>query len=279
MKFNKKLTVLAVTSALALSAYTSNAFAYDDEDYADLGIVGEVGYMLETLDTDDSLYQVISISGNDASIDASINLIANEIEFEQAGSANASATALATATSSDVENSSSAAIAQALANSGNNFKTVAVGALNNSDITLLTEFTYDRENNGNEFFVDGYDSGFIGEFGSVAALANAVTGLGGVAVASQALNSEDPRISVFQAAFNTGDINASVNMAAVSLDEVGYYSRSFRDDTDLEIADLAISTTAIGASNSGAISITDSINVIVKTNSNKDVVSLNNLNP
>jgi hypothetical protein len=230
---------------------------------------------------DDAQVRVISAAINLAPLDASVSITGAAIEFNAASSATATANAVIDSNLSDA-NATITSIASA--NSGNAIKTNAIGAVNDSTVDIQNDFAFLRTNDF-DLTGTGYE-GDAEEAATVAGIGALASGLGGFITAQgllgqQGLNgdsefydNEPPvDVAVFQAAYNTGDINANVIIAAADTDS-SYYSRGVLGN--LSISDLSISTTAIGAVNSGAVNVVQTAIVDVKTSTTFNVADVTN---
>lgn len=258
MILKKKAIGLAVASAFAFTAFSSAVHAQELID-ANAEFFEEL--LDDSLDIDDGQFRVISAAINIGNIDGSINLQASDISFASGGNSSASANSEAV---SLIEGASATLSSISSAVSGNSFKTTAVGAVNDTEVSIDSDFFYARSSVG-DIETQLENAGGILEG---AAESIFLTGLGGVIVATQGF----PEVAVFQSAINTADINGSVNITAGSVpitNEVGFFSRgsgySSGGYSDLAIADLSISTTAIGALNSGKVTINSAFDVRVST--------------
>lgn len=285
MKLNKKLLAASVAAMfIAAPAYADNTITPEDQ----LELIENL--LDDSLDLDDGLVRTISGAINLAPIDASVNISGNSIDFNGANSA--SATANSTADSAVLgANATVSAIANAT--SGNSIVTNAIGAVNDSSVKVDNAVGYIRENNltysstlegdyDTETAQDAVEGGAIaGEYAFLTGLGGLLMGQAIFGGSSLPLGGLDPNVdfgefgaepaienagvATFQAAYNTGDINASVNITSASLDN-NYYYRGLRDN--LDISDLAISTTAIGAVNKGSVEVVNSLIVDVQSTVN-----------
>jgi hypothetical protein len=258
MKLTKKLIAASVAVMFVSSPVYADEFT---SPQTTLDMIDDI--LDDSLDIDDAMVRVVSSAINLAPINASVSLSGARIDFNEATTANATATA--TANSSVAEaNATVSAITSAV--SGNSIKTSAIGSVNDTSVTTLNELAYLRDNT----MVASFDlSGEVDqetvrdsvEGGAIAGEYGFLTGLGGVIVGESLFGNEDNGTAVFQAAYNSGDINSAVVIATADTGE--YYTRGLRDN--LNINDLAITTNAIGAVNSGLVNATNSIVVDVKT--------------
>jgi hypothetical protein len=259
MKFKKKVVGLAVASALSMSVLPMTSHAQSADFEGNEFFIDEL--LDSSLDLDDATFRVISSAINIGSVDGSINLQAQDITFNKASAASASSTS--SALTSEIEGATANALSQSSATSGNFFRTTAVGAANNTDVTVESLFGYTRDSSA-EVVGTGLPDNDIEDVLGGAALSIFATGLGGYEIASDG----PPQIAVFQSALNTGDINASVNITSGALAQVTGpfgFSATFGGFSDLVISDLAISTTAIGATNSGSLKVGSDFQVNVTT--------------
>lgn len=254
MKANKKLLSLAIASLFMVGSV--NAFAEGDTYNAyfdDINIgLDPLSVLLTDLDLSDVGTLVVSAAVNTANINGSINIdSASGLTFNSAGQANATASADSSVTDAN-------ASVQASAASGNYLKTTVIGSMNDSDVLVNNDTSYTRTASPS---VEGSE-----DLQTDALIGSLAAGLGGFLVATD--DNPADQLVVVQGSFNTGDLNASVNISSTAEYEEGWgrYRNNKPYFTGLNIADLAISTVAIGAMNSGVLEITNNSSVNVTTN-------------
>jgi hypothetical protein len=253
-----KLKKVAVASAVsALLAFSGSANAWTNFD----DIVDEV------ISTWRDEVKIVTGAYNDDEINASINVEASSIEFK-VGAPDVSATADATA---DAVDSLSNATATAIV--GNVLSTTAIGAYNSAtleiDLTGLMDYeTYAYGSvaaTGEDIQIEGLDEDDVASaytedqqeetmVEETELISDIPSQLAGNFAGSDYENNVD--IGIVNMAFNDGDIDASVNIIAASveptvLDRVGTYGT-------ITLANMSITTTAIGAFNSSVTKLTAS---------------------
>lgn len=267
MELKKKLLAASVAAMfVAAPAYADGIGNTIDAEYNE-DLIDEL--LNDALDLDDAQVRVISAAMNLAPLDASVNISGNSIEFKSATAAKAEATATA---DSMVEGANATVSAAAVATSGNAINAKAIGAVNDTAVDITNEFAYLRENT---FDLTGEEEDAV-EAADLAGEYTFLSGLGGLIIGGGLLSGEDGGtvdVAVFQAAYNTGDINASVNITSAGVD-ADYYTRKYDGRDNLEIADLSISTTAIGAVNSGSVTVAQSAIIDVTTSVTYNVADL-----
>jgi hypothetical protein len=248
MNFKQKLLVTSVLASLTVTPAFAN------------GITSLDDLIDDAIDVNDKLVSVVSGAFNFSSIDASVNLNAYTIDLNSpAASATATANANVTSTLTDA-----AANVTAIANavSGNSINTTAIGAYNNTDVTVDNAVNLAVAIDGD---IDGTLS--LVNFGGTATGLNAdvydVNNLN-INLFSVAENGDvdvkENGIGVFQTAFNAADINASVNItaAAPTINSFWDRNRDFAENT-IALSNISITTTAIGAYNQGVMDITNGL--------------------
>jgi hypothetical protein len=254
MNFKQKV----VSSAVLACFIAAPAYA----DYID-SVQGLVG---SALDADDAMVRVISGALNYATIDASVSITAEQISITSGADAAASATVEGLQGVTGIVN----------AISGNSIVTTAIGAVNDTAVTVDNNVEYLVDLTSGEYsivdvtinnnFGSGSNSGFNPSqdynFYGILSFAN----IFGNAYGGEYGNDgeyADPEngVGVFQAAYNAADINASVMIAAApsyELDSFWDRNRELAVNT-IDLANISITTTAIGAVNSGSVNVASSV--------------------
>jgi hypothetical protein len=245
MNFKQKLLATSVMACFIATPAFANGLIEDAEDFID-----------NAIDLDDQLVSVVSGAFNFSTIDASVNLNAYTIDLT---SNSASATATATA-ASEVEGAVANVTAIANAISGNSISTTAIGAFNNSSVTIANEVAYtvslvseDGIVIANNIIDNGNISGFGDGYGDGDSILNIFS-------AGEDYDVRENGIGLFQTAFNAADINASVNITASAPTRDSFWDRNrdFAENT-ISLSNISITTTAIGAYNAGVMDIANSL--------------------
>jgi hypothetical protein len=209
MKFKQKLLATSVLACFiatpAFAEYEYNSPIYELEELLNDGI-----------DLDDRLVSVVSGAFNFTGIDASVNLNGDAIVLI---SSDVVATATATADST-IEGATGNATASATAISGNIINTTAIGAFNNTDVSVSN-------------VVQGEDGSDVEEYG--------------VGLFQTAFNVGDINATV----------NIT---AAPTYDRDSFWDRNREIvPSTVTLSNISISTTAIGAYNAGEVAISNSL--------------------
>jgi hypothetical protein len=233
MKFKKVILAVALTTVFSAS------FAQTVTNEGDIGnyIQGNnYGIVVEDLDSISNM--MIASAINDAKIDGSINFNAEVISID---SSNTVATATATAVGGT-------SVSEALANavSGNIFKTLVVGAQNTADLTASINSTVQLAITSNFTSDSSSDTSTTPDLSAEGAF--------GPGPVVQAMNAVTMAVNNF-------DLNASVNITS-AIDTArldGWvFDRTITDSlVSLDVRNLSISTTAVGAINNTIMSLSN----------------------
>lgn len=232
MKFKKAILAAALTTIFSSAFAVEPTYSYGDIDNLIEG--NNYGIVIEDLDTISNL--MIASAINDAKIDGSINLKAEVIRIDSTDS-----TAIATATAVG-STSASEAIANAV--SGNIFKTLVVGAQNTANLSAsinsVIEFNFESTFGSDDSTSISAPSGIYGEDSF------------GPGPLNQGLNAVSMAVNNF-------DLNASVNITS-AIDtarlDAWVFDRTIADSlATLDVRNLSISTTAVGAINNTIMSL------------------------
>jgi hypothetical protein len=270
----KKVAVASAVSMLFAFSGAANAWGVDFEDIVE-----------DALDEADEI-SIVAGAANLDDINASINITGSNITFsvgEPNVSASATANAVGTGVAAGEEAAASVGTATASATAivGNVLSTLAVGAINSGTIeidaaSLMDGATYTYTEVGIESVgsiklgapgFEGGDFGGVqianigedtlnntwinGEDSSTQNItinypADAVNKLGGNFAGT--FYSNDTEIGIVNMAFNTGDIDASVNMIASVVEPDWFLHQA--QPANVSLSNISISTMAIGAINS-----------------------------
>lgn len=254
MNFKQKVISSAVLACfMAAPAYAEN---FIDESVDTI--------VNEALDADDAMTRVISGALNYATIDASVSITAEQISITSG------ADAAATATVDGLEGVTG--IVNAI--SGNSIVTTAIGAVNDTAVTVDNNVEYLVDLTSGEYsivdvtinnnFGSGFNSGFNPsqdyDFDGILSFDNIFGNAYGGEYSNGYADAENG-VGVFQAAYNAADINASVIIAAApsyDLDSFWDRNRELAVNT-IDLANISITTTAIGAVNSGTVNAASSV--------------------
>ncbi|MGV0961114.1 MAG: hypothetical protein ACOYB1_14885 [Limnohabitans sp.] len=253
-----KLKKVAVAAAIA-AMFSQTAFAdyFPGSDALTYGTYSAERTFSRIVGELDDFTQVINVASlNSATVNGSIEFTAETIKM---GAASVNATAGATAGATGASD----AVAKAI--SGNSFTTLAIGAMNTVDITAaasnIQAFDYKNVDMAGTSGI-GYGENFIaaplnfsapiaGNSGSIAGNFSGVTSTLG-------------ELSVLSVAINSGAIDASVHMHAAldtNRDTGWFLDKTVQAAASIDLTNLAISTTAIGAMNKTTVSLTNALSL------------------
>jgi len=257
-----KLKKVAVAAAIAaMFSQTASADWFSGTNDTVYGTYSaERTFERITHESMDEFTQVVNVGAiNNATVTGNIELTAEQIKIGSttASSATASATSVAGTTGA-----TSDAVAKAI--NGNSFTTLAIGAMNDATITAASTDiqAFDYKGVSMTGASGGYGDNYLA---SPLSYSNPIAGnSGSISGDFSGLSSTLGSLSVLSVAINSGAIDASVHMHAAldtNRDTGWFLDKTVQAAASIDLTNLAISTTAIGAMNKTTVNLTNTLSL------------------
>jgi len=256
-----KLKKVAVAAAIAaMFSQTASADWFSGTNDTVYGTYSaERTFERITHESMDEFTQVVNVGAiNNATVTGNIELTAEQIKLGSTAASSASATATSVA---GTTGATSDAVAKAI--NGNSFTTLAIGAMNTADITAASTDIQAFDYKGVSLSTSGgYGDNFLA---SPLSYSNPIAGnSGSISGDFSGLSSTLGSLSVLSVAINSGAIDASVHMHAAldtNRDTGWFLDKTVQAAASIDLTNLAISTTAIGAMNKTTVSLTNALSL------------------